>query len=418
MNFRHFISPISSLFLLMLSSGYFMTFMSLRINALGYSDYAVGIIGSSFYMGLFIGALTIEPFIRRIGHIRAFSFFASLCTASILLIAFFSDLRPDKGMADYHLWFWSLMRVVGGYCVAGLYIVIESWLLAKSNPTNRGVVISFYMGFLYGAHALSQYFVRWIDQDTFTPFLVAAFFCSLSTIPLLVTYSTTPDLHKPSMKGFPYVLRSSPFGFWGCVASGIILASLFSFTPVFAEENNLRVSMVMSLLIMGGALLQWPIGKLSDLGDRRLVLIALGLLTIIPSLAVSYFCCSNSIAVYLCCFLIGGLTFAVYPVSISHVCDRVDHEDIVSVTGLLLLAYSIGSVLGPVAASVYIREISGSAEGLFSFISIISLILAAYGGFATFKRARVPEEDKGEFAVLPRQSPVVSELNPRGEEEE
>ncbi|NCF71056.1 MAG: MFS transporter [Chlamydiales bacterium] len=418
MDFTVFIAPIASLFLLMLSSGYYLTFMSLKVKMLGYSDYAVGLMGSSLYMGLFIGAVIIEPFIRRIGHIRAFSCFAALCSGTILLQAFFSNLDASKGLADYHLWFWCLMRVGAGFCVAGLYVVIESWLLAKSSPSNRGVVLSVYMGFLYGAHAFSQFFVKWLDQTSMTPFLVAVFFCSMSTIPVLVTYSTTPELHKPSVKGIPHVIQASPLGFWGCVVSGVMLASLFSFTPIFAEEYDLKVSIVMSSLIMGGCLLQLPIGKLSDWGDRRAVIVALGLLVMLPSSAIVYFCCSDPLAVYFLCFLIGGLTFAVYPVSISHVCDRVDQEDIVSVTGLLLLAYSIGSVVGPILTSVYIEKVSGTSSGLFIFTSIIAFILAIYGAIATMKREAVPGDEKGEFVALPRQSPVVSELNPRAEEEE
>ncbi len=50
-------------------------------------------------------------------------------------------------------------------------------------------------------------------------------------------------------------------------------------------------------------------------------------------------------------FIYRGFCFVIYPLSISHACDQVVANDIVSAKGAILLSYGVGSIIGPVASA-------------------------------------------------------------------
>src|SRR3546814_18009367 len=57
------------------------------------------------------------------------------------------------------------------------------------------------------------------------------------------------------------------------------MGAFWGLTPLYAVRLGLQVDDVARLMaatIVGGAVLQWPIGRLSDRGDRRTVMAVLG----------------------------------------------------------------------------------------------------------------------------------------------
>ncbi len=396
---RSILAPIFSLALLMLGNGFFITFISLRLQLDGYGATIIGFVHSSYYAGFLVGAIGIESFIRRIKHIRSFAFFASIGTAIIMIQGIF--VNP---------YVWIAARFVAGLCIASLYVVIESWLLIISPISKRGVVLSFYMIALYFSQAASQYIIEIIGYESLLPFLVTGFLCALSVLPVACTTSRAPDYDESSVRNVFKMFRTAPFGFIGCVLSGSILSSIYSFTPNYAIQTGISVPLMMSITIAGGFLLQWPIGYLSDIFDRRKILIMSSFATLLPVLGI-IFATSKTIPILALSFFLGGFTFTIYPLSITQVCDRFPAEDITMVTGVLLLAFGVGSVIGPLIAPFFINAIE--PYGLYLYIGTVSLVLASIGLYAHFRFPPVPNYEQGDFVPLPRQTPVAYELDPR-----
>ncbi len=396
---RSLTAPLMSIALVMLSQGFFITFLSVRMNMDGYSTSIIGYVSSGYYAGLLVGAWFFEPLLYRIGHIRAFAAAAAFCTVTIL----FQSLILDP-------YFWIAMRFLAGICIACIFIVIESWLLARSTIDTRGRILSLYMIGLYASQSCGQFIINTVDLTTLSPFIVASWLCALSAIPLALTFTRSPETDQPSMTNIWKLFQSSPFGVIGCILAGMILSAIYTFVPIFAQEYQLSVAIVTSLTIAGGFLLQWPIGHLSDIFDRRRLLIMLSFATIIPSIGLIIFP-QTALWVYTQSFLLGGLCFTIYPVSITHVCDRVQPEDIIKTTGVLMFAYSAGAVVGPSLAPVAITLMS--ILGLYLFIAICATTLGLVGLFSLFERPRVPMEEQTEYVSLPRMTPIAYELDPR-----
>jgi MFS family permease len=64
---------------------------------------------STFYVGFLAGALYSPRFVERVGHIRVFGALASVASASVLIHGII--VTPLA---------WSLLRLVSGFCLAGL----------------------------------------------------------------------------------------------------------------------------------------------------------------------------------------------------------------------------------------------------------------------------------------------------------
>lgn len=403
--FRSFSSPLASVTLMILGSSFYNTFLSVLLQNKGCSREKIGLIHSAFFLGMFLGAFQMEKLIKKIGHIQALAVFGSLATSSILVQSICQDFSV-----------WLFLRFLLGLSLAALYIVIESWMLYKSTVKTRGTILSLYMLCLYSSQSASQQFLAFVDVNSYTPFVIAAIFTSLSVIPVGLSTSRIklPPTHQ-SIK-FLQIIKTSPFGVTGCFVAGLVLGAIYSFFPVFAIAKNIPSENLMSITIAGGVFLQWPIGKLSDIFERRRILLITVLISIALSLTMFAYRDAPISSILIFSFIIGGLLFTLYPLSITQVCDHIDHSHITTATALLLIAYGFGSVLGPIISSFVIGFIGINA--IFLYFVVVLGVLGILGIYATIKRPIVPIEEQTEFQSMPNVTPVAAEMDPRGDSED
>ncbi|MEX2318849.1 MAG: MFS transporter, partial [Bauldia sp.] len=143
------IRPILSLLLglafLIVGHGLQMTLIPLRAEAEGWSTFEIGVIGSAFYVGFVAGCIGAPYLIQRAAHIRAFTAMVSVATAAMISLPLWVAFGP-----------WFVFRVLLGASIAGLYMVIESWLNDSASNQNRGAIMGAYVMVNYAAIALGQ----------------------------------------------------------------------------------------------------------------------------------------------------------------------------------------------------------------------------------------------------------------------
>lgn len=395
-------APLLSLFIFILGSGFFSTLLTLVMTIHQAPPILIGSLTGIFYAGLVLGSFRVERFITRVGHIRAFSAFSSTLAVVCLLHGLF-----------YDPWFWLGLRFVAGFASAGLYVVIESWLLCKSTRVNRGQVLALYMITFYAAQSLGQFFLNLGNPDSMMLFAITSMLCSLSIIPLSMTHVNSPQYDKPSTLGLKKLIRSSASGLLGCFSSGLIMGSLYGLMPVFLShlfQSNAVVARYMFALIAGGMLLQYPVGRLSDIFERRLMLIIICCATIFVSFIVPFFH-ESAAWFFVIMAVLGGLTFTLYPISISQACDALDTSDIVAGTQSLLLAYSIGAMMGPFIAPLFMEAMGD--EGLFVFFICVCALSIPLFIIRKAQKADTPQEEA--FISIPQTSPILFEIDPRSD---
>jgi len=396
------IAPIASIALLVISVSPFISFISVHLEVVGVSKTLIGIIHSSFYAGFLLGSIYADRVIKRVGYIRSFAAIASLYAGTVLL----------QGMIEWHI-VWIIARFIGGFSVAALYIIIESWLIVQSEVKNRGKVLAIYMITMYASQAFSQLLMQIFPPLSSLPYLLTGVIAAMSVLPVSLMKIQSPDIldnHEKKIKLLE-IYHKAPFGFVGCFVSGCILSSIYSFIPNFAYDMKFSVGIIMFLTIGGGFILQWPIGHLSDIFDRRKILLSVTFFILAPSVLVFFFS-SYMHFVFICTFLLGGLCFTLYPLSITQVCDKINPSQISYVIGILSLIYGLGAIIGPVISSVVVTEVSSSA--IYLYIGIIACIFGFIGIFSVYKRPKpTPVEEKNDYVTLSISSPVAAELDPR-----
>jgi MFS family permease len=383
-------------------NGLFSTFLSLRMTLEGFSTETTGLVMSAYYLGLIVGARTCDRLINRVGHIRAFSALAAGVSTIVLVAGFF--VSP---------YVWGAMRATLGFCFAGLFMVVESWLNARAGSATRGQLFSLYMMVGYLATGSGQLLLNIYDSYSRDFFMIAALLYSASLVPLALTSAETPQPVPSSRLGFTRLYRDSPLGVLGCVASGLVTSALYGMGAVFAKASGLgvgHVSYFMSAAIMSGLLFQYPIGRLSDRMDRRYVIVGVALLTATVSVAIALVAAQGlptrtaKFAVIALACLFGGFSFTLYPLGVSHANDFLEARDRVKASGGLLLSWGVGASFGPLAASTFMSRMG--AAGLFVYTAAVSVILALFALWRMTRRPSVPAAAKDAFAPPSGVTPV------------
>jgi MFS family permease len=390
---------LAGIALLLLGSGLLNTVIALRGSLEGFSDQTLGLIGSTYFLGFFLGTFIAPQLVRRMGHIRAFAFFGAAVAVCMLLHALL--VNP---------WFWMLLRVITGVALVGFYAVIESWLNGQAPPERRSQVFAVYMAVNLAALAAAQQLLRLDSPASFTLFAVAAIFVCLSLLPVTATRLKQPELHHTPRLDLRKIWDAAPVAFVGALTSGLAMGAFWGMAPVYGGRIGLAendIGLLMTLTIVGGALLQWPIGLFSDRGDRRRVLGLVAATAATTGLLMTVFGSLPSVLMA-GFFLFGGMAFTVYPIVVAHLIDHLHHEDILAGNTGLLFLHGVGAAIGPAVAGVMMGWLGASALPLH-----FALAFGALAGYALFQSRRSADEiveTAAHFTPVLRTSPAALEM--------
>ena len=400
----------TSVFFLLLASGIllvgiglFFTALGLRASAESFSTVATGLVMSSYFAGFVIGTLLCPALIRRVGHIRAFSALASIASTTAIVHAIAVD--P---------WVWSLLRMITGFCLVGLYMVMESWLNVQAPNAARGRVFAAYVGVTLVAMGAGQFLVLAGDVLGFVPLGLVSILLSLALVPVAFTRTPEPRPVTVSKMSVRRLYSISPLGTAAALASGLLNSAFFGMGAVFGQRiglTELGVAAFMGITIFGGALLQWPVGHASDRQDRRQVLIVVCALAAVLAVAANMLKSVSVTVLVLCTFFYGGLVFSVYGLSVALINDRIPQDDVLEAASTLLLVHGVGAVLGPLAACV-MMELYGPG-GLLVYFALVLSAMAAFGLWRLRAGSALPVDQQAAYVAVATSSPVVLELDPR-----
>lgn len=367
--------------LLFAGNGLFQTLLPIRAGQESYSTTLIGILGTAYFGGFAIGCFVGPRLIMAVGHVRAFAGLTALLTATLLAFPLYVD-----GL------FWGVMRVISGACLAVLYIVVESWLNDISTNANRGRVLSGYIIVTNIVTMTGQLMVNIYDTREPTLFLLVAMLICLSIVPLSLTPTPTPTPIPSARLDLRYLYKVSPAGVVGCLLAGMAEGAFWSLGPVFAQVRGMvtsEIALLMAAFVLGGTVSQWPLGWISDKIDRRIVIALVSFGTVISGLAIGFNLLPSGLPTYAVAVGHGALMIPIYALCISHANDNVPKSRMVETSGGLLLAFSIGATIGPIASSLMMAD--GRAGGLFLFIG---LVLFGLGAFAVYRLAVDKRERK------------------------
>ncbi|MCA9183316.1 MAG: MFS transporter, partial [Planctomycetales bacterium] len=342
-----------SVAVLLMGNGLLGTLVPVRANMEAFTGIDIGILGSCYFVGFTLGCLTGPAVIARVGHIRTYLAFIAVASIAALIHAIVADT-----------WIWWILRAMTGFSFSVLFIVIESWLNERSDNTTRGAVLSIYMVINLTVLMLGQLLLTLDDPGSFALFSIAAILFSLAALPIAMTSAQSPD---PIPLVHPHLIRLyqlSPVGSVGCFAVGLVNGAFWSIGPIFAVDRGMGtqgIAFFMSAIILGGAIGQWPLGRLSDAFDRRFVILTASIGASFSGLALANVTSSDHLAVYGFGFLFGMFALPLYALTVAHANDLTAPKDYVETSSSLLLLLGIGSSIGPTLSSMLDSLTKGNA---------------------------------------------------------
>lgn len=367
-----------SLAILMLGTGLLGTAVGIRAELERFPTAVSGLVMSCYYLG-FLGGCWLAPrLVKLMGHVKVFASLAALGAVAAVVY----PVMPTPIA-------WSMIRVVTGATIAGLYVVCESWLAGIGSAMTRGRLLAVYLLVVNSGYGAGQLLLSIASPIEPTLFVIAAILMALSALPLLSSMSSPPVRTNPQHLRVREIIKTAPLGLATSFVTGVGVGSILGFGAVYGTEVGMsveRVGLLMVMAMAGGVALQWPIGALSDRISRRHVIIGSTLAAGAVS-GVATAVDPLSIAILLCMFGFTAFSFPLYSLAISHVNDALHPDKLVAASAVLLGVYGVGTLLGPIGASLAM-ETTGPA-GFWMVSSSAHVILGLYGLYRLVKRRRL-----------------------------
>ncbi|NNE52734.1 MAG: MFS transporter [Sulfitobacter sp.] len=386
--------PISALLLgsafLLFAGGINGLILPVRGNIEGFSSISLGLLGTGWALGYVAGCLLTPGLVARVGHIRAFGAFCAFAAVTILASAIV--IEP---------WAWITLRGVCGFCFAGTAMVVESWLSEQTKPNQRGRVFGVYTMVNLGANTAGYMMLVLGDPAGFFFFALAAIFYCLALVPTALSSTTTPAPLVSVKLNLRDLWRNSPVAVFAVFWVGVSNAAFGTLAAVYAQKVGLVLSAVAfftAIPILAGAIMQIPVGMLSDKMDRRRVLLGVASLALIADFAFIVIAPEGRTLNLILAALLGGSIYAMYPIIVAHANDHAAPGTAIQISGGLLLTYGIGSIVGPTVAGWAMETVGNRA--LFLTTALSHGVVILYTLWRISRKAAVPEREKSSFQPI------------------
>lgn len=375
------------LMLLMVGNGVQGSLLGIRGALEGFTTFQLSVVMSAYFGGFLGGSRLAPRLIRRVGHVRVFAALGSMISAILVLYPLAVDWIS-----------WSFLRVVIGFCFAGIYVTTESWLNAMATNETRGQALSAYMIVQMLGIIASQALFGLGDPEGFALFIIPSVLVSLAFMPLLLADLPAPAFEDTRPMPFRRLFRISPLGCAGMLLTGGIFSAMFGMASVWGAMRALTVGQIagfVAALYVGGLVFQYPVGWLSDRIDRRRLILAVsalgaGVMALAFAIKLPYPALLGVAAV------LGGMINPLYSLLIAHTNDFLGREEMAAASSGMLFLNGFGAVFGPLVAGG-VMHLVGS-PGYFLFIG---LLFAALAGYTFWRmRKRVAAVETGGYAGL------------------
>ena len=391
-----------------LGNGLHSLLLPMRGTYEGYSETILGFFGTSWASGFVLGCIFARRLVKRMGHVRAFSGFISLCAIAALLTGIF-----------IHPTFWLLSRAATGFGAAAVAMIIESWLNERATNESRGMIFSLYISITLLGIVGGQMAVAFIDIHTQTLFMVAGIFYCVAMLPTLISTAQAPKPLSEVHLDLTALYKNSPVSFVGILLIGIANGAWGTLGAVFGSKAGLSagdIALMMTITIFAGAAMQFPAGRMSDLMDRRYVLAILSGIAFLAGIQMFLLEPMNVVTVLILVGVYGATANALYPIAVAHANDFAKPSEFLNVSGGLLLLYGIGTVIGPSIGGPIMQQFGPYA--LFGVTAGAHILITVHAIIRSRLRAPIPVGERDVYSSVSSGTQTTPEslaLSPRSQ---
>ncbi|MGH1049502.1 MFS transporter [Bacillus cytotoxicus] len=330
---------------------------------------------------LYIGILFISPWLEK--PMQRFGMKPVIVIGGFLVIIslfFFTQI--------FSFWAWFILRFFVGVGDHMLHVGTQTWITTTADRNKIGKQVSIYGVFFGIGFAVGPYLASTVQYGLATPFIVSTILCLIGWLLLLPTKNAFPIQEENGKDGgtsfsrYKQVILFAWIALIGPLAYGVLEAMLNSNLPVYALRKGWSVSDVSFLLpafAVGGIITQIPLGILSDkYGRDRILTWTFSVSTIIFLIAALFD--EYYWIVFGCMLLVGMVIGSCFSLGLGFMTDLLPRHLLPAGNILSGIAFSIGSILGPVLGGVFIERIQYTSFfiAVMLIMAVIALLYIAY----------------------------------------
>jgi len=374
---------------LMVGNGLQRILLPIRGQAEGIGPGAMGMVMAFHFGGYLFGARIITRLLAAVGHIRVFAALASTASAAVLVNAVLVNSVT-----------WSLAYFVGGFCNAGVLVVLESWLNDRASNQTRGRILGFYMMVMMGATASGQLLVNVGAPEGFELFVLSSVLISLAVIPVTLSASSAPPVTTAEPMPIRELYRIVPSAIVGLFFCSFVQSAATSMGAVFGTESGMATSKVATFTavsVIGAVVLQIPLGGLSDRYPRRAVIIVVATISCGLALAGTWIPTSGSL-ILLLNFAFGAFVFPLYGQFVALANDWVPPEKHMAAASGIIMVSSAGAVLSPVVLAFSMETFGPHAY--YGALAAVLALMVCYLLYRIRVQEAIPVERQSTFQPI------------------
>ncbi len=352
-----------------LALGVTMPLVSLRLEGWGYGSFAIGVMAATPAVGVLLGASLAGRLAARLGTTRLMQL-SLLCSAlSVALLAL---------MQSYAVWL--LLRLLIGVALTLVFILGESWINQLAVEKWRGRLVA-----LYGTgYALSQLcgplLLTALGTASDLGFWAGTGLLIGGSL-LLAGRSGAPrvDAQSASGRGLPAFCRKLPAIAWAVMLFAAFEAMMLTLLPIYGLRQGFtqEVALLMvSVVVIGDAALQLPIGLLADSISRRGLFRGCGVVLLGSSLAIPL--ALHSPLIWPVLVLFGASAGGLFTLSLILIGERYRDDQLVRANAHVSQLWGLGCLIGPLATGAASQWLTGHALPLLMALGAAVFVVLAW----------------------------------------
>ncbi|WP_324732403.1 MFS transporter [Pseudomonas paeninsulae] len=354
-----------------LALGVTMPLVSLRLESWGYDSFAIGVMAATPAVGILLGASLAGRLAAYFGTTRLMQLCLLVGALSVGLLAL---------MQSYAVWL--LLRLLIGMALTVVFILGESWINQLAVEKWRGRLVA-----LYGTgYALSQLcgplLLTALGTSTDLGFWAGVgLLIGGSLILLGRTGAPRVDGHSASGRGLAAFCRKLPAIAWAVMLFAAFEAMMLTLLPIYGLRQGFtqEVALFMvSVVVVGDAALQLPIGLLADCMSRRTLFRGCGGILLCASLAIPLLLHTSLIWPLLVLF--GASAGGLFTLSLILIGERYRDDELVRANAHVAQLWGIGCLIGPLATGALGQWVSGHALPLLMALGAAVFVVLAWRG--------------------------------------
>lgn len=385
--------------LLMVGNALGGSVIGIRAELEAFNGIATGTIMAAYFGGFLVGSRLAMRLLASVGHVRVFAALASLASTVSLI----------QAIAVFPL-IWGPARFITGACMAGLFVVAESWLNDIATAETRGRILAAYMIVSMGGIAIGQALLITASPLNVTLFIVASVLISVAVLPVSLSTTSAPPITTPEPMSLTELIKTVPTGTVSMFLVGTSAGVLFGMGAVFATRSGFtsnETALFLFVPIAGAVVFQFPFGILSDRVPRRGLLAFVSLSASVVALVMTTLSPTSLLGTCVM-FVLGGLMFPLYSLAIAYTNDWIPNSKMIAASSSLVMINGAGAVLGPLLTALLFTV---TDQAFFILLSATHGLMAAYIGYRiTVKDALPMERQRPWVPVSSRATSAISVL--------